>query len=79
LEAWTDKLIRAAAASDSTHVNFDEKRSEWTFKVKHFTRYGLVASDDEDEEEVPVKQVEAPQPKNMSISPASINSFMAKP
>ena len=55
---FTDKLVNVSEAADAEHISYDEGRAEWTFKVKHFTKYGLVDSDS-DEEEQPVKQMEA--------------------
>lgn len=52
MEDFEAKLNKICNESDSTHVSYDEKRKEWAFIVKHFTTYGLVDSDDDEEEDV---------------------------
>jgi nuclear pore complex protein Nup98-Nup96 len=47
-----DRHIRRLKAMENAEfVSYDHKTGVWTFKVPHYTRYGLDYDDDEDEEE----------------------------
>eukprot|EP01022_Parablepharisma_sp_SALTPOND_P026498 TRINITY_DN64274_c2_g1_i1.p1 TRINITY_DN64274_c2_g1~~TRINITY_DN64274_c2_g1_i1.p1 ORF type:complete len:1466 (+),score=190.33 TRINITY_DN64274_c2_g1_i1:1864-6261(+) len=49
-----DKFIRklkaASEQQDAEFISYDAEVGEWTFKVKHFTKYGLAGAMEEEEE-----------------------------
>ncbi|KAI9138001.1 nuclear protein 96-domain-containing protein [Paraphysoderma sedebokerense] len=46
-------LMRLKRIPDTEFVDFEPETGTWTFRVAHFSRYGLVDDDDEDNEELP--------------------------
>lgn len=54
-KAATDKfLAKLKKIADTEFVKYDSEAGEWTFKVKHFTTYGLDDDEDDEEEEIGV-------------------------
>lgn len=49
IERFTVKLKKLAARQGATFVSYQPERGEWRFDVEHFSRYGLL-DDDSDEE-----------------------------
>lgn len=52
VEEFTEKLKKKNIKNDSIFVNYNDKKKEWKFKVKHFSRYGLDDDDDDDDDEL---------------------------
>ncbi|KAK5958625.1 hypothetical protein OHC33_000468 [Knufia fluminis] len=63
-----DKHIRALQNTrDTEFIAYDRESAVWTFKVQHYTRYGLDDDDDDEEEESMMDQSE------LSLPPQSID------
>lgn len=50
-EAFARKLRRVAAEQGARFVSYDPVTGTWRFAVEHFSRYGLPADSDDDEED----------------------------
>lgn len=59
------KLQRACAKLSTQFVDYRPDTGSWVFNVDHFSKYALVDSDDEDEENLDSRNVD---PKNLSKS-----------
>jgi hypothetical protein len=54
-----DKHIRKLKKmEDTTFIGFEVITGTWKFRVEHFSRYGLVSDDDEDEDEIQPELIE---------------------
>ncbi|KAK2078505.1 hypothetical protein QBZ16_003345 [Prototheca wickerhamii] len=51
LDAFARKLRRVSAEQGARFVSYDAKTGTWRFQVEHFSRYGLVDSDDEEDDD----------------------------
>lgn len=72
VEKYSRKLKAKAAAQGSRFVSYDGETGVWKFEVDHFSRYGLLdSSDDEDEE---MDKVYSVAEKSLSIESASEDS-----
>jgi len=47
---WPSKLERATAKMGARFIDFDLVTGTWSFRVSHFSKYGLADSDDECDE-----------------------------
>uniref|UniRef100_A0A2S2R5G1 Nuclear pore complex protein Nup98-Nup96 n=1 Tax=Sipha flava TaxID=143950 RepID=A0A2S2R5G1_9HEMI len=64
------KLQRACAKLNSQFVDYRSDTGSWVFNVDHFSKYALIDSDDEDEENVVVNNIESKTlPKPISQKP----------
>merc|ERR1719158_1780946 len=50
-EQVADKLRRFTAKQDAEFLSYSAPEGEWSFRVEHFSRYGVLDEEDEDEEE----------------------------
>lgn len=48
LKAFEQKLRKVCDATESTFLSYDPEKGVWSFRVEHFSRYGLI--DDSDDE-----------------------------
>jgi nuclear pore complex protein Nup98-Nup96 len=48
---YNKKIEKATIEMDAQFVDYDPATGSWTFKVKHFSKYGLNDSDDEEEDD----------------------------
>lgn len=56
VEAYEKKLRSFCEQNDAEFINYDIVSGEWNFAVKHFSRYGLDDSDEEDSTQQSVDQ-----------------------
>ena len=49
---WPSKLERATAKMGARFIDFDLVTGTWSFRVSHFSKYGLADSDDECDENI---------------------------
>ena len=49
---WPSKLERATAKMGARFLDFDLLSGTWSFRVQHFSKYGLADSDDECDENI---------------------------
>ncbi|KAL0018702.1 hypothetical protein WJX79_002745 [Trebouxia sp. C0005] len=68
-QKFVHKLKLMSSRQGTEFVSYDEERGIWKFRVEHFSRYGLLDSDDEDEDGYtePMQENTAPQqPKDVN-------------
>eukprot|EP01104_Vermistella_antarctica_P000146 TRINITY_DN1017_c2_g1_i2.p1 TRINITY_DN1017_c2_g1~~TRINITY_DN1017_c2_g1_i2.p1 ORF type:complete len:1064 (+),score=279.73 TRINITY_DN1017_c2_g1_i2:590-3781(+) len=51
IERYAERIRNLTEDMDAEFLGYDQVNGEWTFKVHHFSRYGLDDSDDEEDEE----------------------------
>jgi nuclear pore complex protein Nup98-Nup96 len=66
-EKFERKIQAYCAEKDCEHVKYDQGRGEWTFRVQHFTKWGIVMSSDEEESEEEEKQMEVESEEEKSV------------
>lgn len=67
------KLQRACAKLSSQFVDYRSDTGSWVFNVDHFSKYALIDSDDEDEGNIVVNNIESktlPKPISQKPKPA---------
>lgn len=60
-------LKPACLKDDADFISYDEQSFEWTFRVFHFSRYGLASADDNGQNEVAGRAQEAVVKENLSV------------
>lgn len=68
VERFTRKLKKVAAEQGARFVSYDGASGTWKFEVEHFSRYGLVG-DDSDEENEGEDDANKPGPSNVGRKP----------
>jgi len=69
------KLQRACAKLSTQFVDYRSDTGSWVFNVEHFSKYALVDSDDEDDENIVERSIESKTlPKSILQKPKSIKS-----
>jgi len=56
LAKYEQRLLTSNKKHGAQFISYDRERGVWTFKVKHFSKYGL--EDDDSEDETPVAQAQ---------------------
>lgn len=69
------KLQRACAKLNTQFVDYRSDTGSWVFNVEHFSKYALVDSDDDDDENIVEHSIESKTlPKSILQKPKTIKS-----
>jgi len=69
------KLQRACAKLSTQFVDYRSDTGSWVFNVEHFSKYALVDSDDDDDENIVERNIESKTfPKSILQKPKTIKS-----
>jgi nuclear pore complex protein Nup98-Nup96 len=49
LKKFEEKLVKTCEKGGSKFIDYDSSTGRWTFEVEHFSKYGLLDSDDEED------------------------------
>jgi nuclear pore complex protein Nup98-Nup96 len=59
MEKFRNKLKKSSQTMDAEFISYDEPTGEWMFRVRHFSKYGLMDDDDTDDDDDLAPQVVA--------------------